>query len=310
MKRILVTAGGTATAWHISNVAKEFFKDDIEVHVCDTNDSYLVPSVVVAKKVHKVPPVVASDYTDHIKRIVKEEGIDHIVPLIPQEAYLFAKDSDFVKENGITSSAASLKTTDMLADKLNMYKTLCAVGIPTPKVYNLDEIDPNELYLRKPRLGFGSLGVAVIKGAETIPEDSIYQQYCKSDDYDEITVEVCNTDDLRIFSRRRIATKAGVCVKAEPVDNEVFFPFIKKLVDNVECPAAFNVQFLRHNGEWLMFDCNLRLGAGTGLSTAIGFQLTRAFLADIVGIKAQDSWFDVNKNARSVLRVYQEIVIE
>ncbi len=310
MKRILVTAGGTATAWHISNIAKEYFKDDIEIQVCDTNDSYLVPAIVSASKVHKVPPVVSDDYTGHISRLIKEEHIDHIVPLIPQEAYLFAKDSDFVKQTGITSSAASLDTTKKLADKLYMYKTLTSIGIPTPRVYNLDEIDPNELYLRKPRLGFGSLGVSVIKGAESIPDDCIYQEYCKSDDYDEITVEVSNLDELRIFSRRRIATKAGVCVKAEPVDNSIFYPFIKKLVKNVECPTAFNVQFLRHKGEWLMFDCNLRLGAGTGLSTAIGFQLTRAFLADIAGIKPDESWFEVNNKAKAVLRVYQEIVVQ
>lgn len=310
MKKILITAGGTATAWHISNVAKEHFKDDITIHVCDTNEPYLVPASALAFKVHKVSPVVSDDYTTQIKEIIRQEGIDIIVPLIPQEAFLFAKDSDFIKEAGIISSAPSLKTTDALADKLHMYKTLKSIGVPTPEVYDEEDLDKDRLYLCKPRLGFGSSGVKVVKGSDTIPEDCVYQEYCKTDDYDEVTVEIYNGDSLNIFSRRRIATKAGVCVKAEPVDNEIFYPYIKKLVENVECPAAFNAQFLKHNGEWKLFDCNLRLGAGTALSTAIGFQLTRAFLAHISGLKTDEAWFDYDKEARSVLRVYQEIVIK
>lgn len=35
MKRILITAGGTAIAWHICQIANEFFNEDVEVQICD-----------------------------------------------------------------------------------------------------------------------------------------------------------------------------------------------------------------------------------------------------------------------------------
>lgn len=312
MKRILITAGGTATAWHITQTANKYFKEDIEIHVCDTNKAELVPTVTIAKKVHTVPPVVNKEYSGAISDIVKRESIDCIIPLIPQEAYLFAPDSDFVKEHGLTSSAAELQTTELLADKENMYNTLNNLSIPTPRIYPVDAIDPETEYLIKPRLGFGSIGIDVVKGKDIYKSDDIViEEYCHADDYDEVTVEVFNCKQkLHIFSRRRIATKAGVCVKMEPVDNTVFYPNIKKLVDNVECPAAFNVQFLRDNGIWKLFDCNLRLGAGTALSSAAGFQLTRALLAELIGRSIDDEWFRVDPDIQTVLRVYQEVVVK
>ncbi len=309
MKKFLVTAGGTATAWHISNVASEYFSDSIEIQVSDINDPYLVPATVKAKKVHKVPLVVADNYTDTISKIIKENDIDGIIPLIPQEAFLFASDSDFVKEHGIISSAAPLKTTELLADKFYMHETLKSLSIPTPAIYDKSEMTSDGIYLTKPRLGFGSSGVGIVKASDNIPDDCVVQEYCHDDDYDEVTVEVFNGDELRIFSRRRIATKAGVCVKMEPVNNDTFYPYIKTLVENVNCPKAFNVQFLYNKGEWKLFDCNLRLGAGTALSSAIGFQLTRAFLASLAGINVDYDWLKVDDSVKSVLRVYQEIVV-
>lgn len=312
MKRILVTAGGTATAWHIVQVAKEHFVNNIEIQICDTNEPYLVPAVVTAKKVHRVPPVVDEGYVETIGKIVDEERIDCILPLIPQEAYLFARDSDFVREHGIDSTAPTLNTTNLLADKFNMYRTLCSLDISTPKVYGRNEIDREGTYLLKPRLGFGSAGVEIVRGGELdkVTDETVIQEYCHDADYDEITVEVNNGKaGLHIFARRRIATKAGVCVKMEPVDASPIRPVIKKLINNVECPKAFNVQFLWHNGEWKLFDCNLRLGAGTALSTAIGFQLTRALLAEVAGDEVEESWFNVDKNIKTVLRVYQEIAV-
>ena len=38
-KKILLTAGGTATTWHFCQVIKEYFDDKFEIHICDINDS-------------------------------------------------------------------------------------------------------------------------------------------------------------------------------------------------------------------------------------------------------------------------------
>lgn len=318
MKRILVTAGGTAIAWHIAEVVNTFFKDQIELFVCDINDSYLVPASIIAKKIYKVPLVTDADYIVNIKKIILDNNIDIVIPLIPLEGFVLAKDSSIIKELGIISTAATLSTTSLLADKKNMYQTLRMLNIPTPVIFKMDEILDDECYLLKPRQGFGSQGIEVIIGKElkqyaenNSMENMVISEYCHDAEYDEVTVEVFNgTTDLHIFARRRIATKAGVCVKMEPVRQDIFLPYIQQLVGNLDCPKAFNVQFLYHNNMWKLFDCNLRLGAGTALSSAAGFQLTRAFLSELMDIPVKESYFTVDDDIKSVLRVYREIVIK
>ena len=61
---------------------------------------------------------------------------------------------------------------------------------------------------------------------------------------------------------------------------------------------------------WCITDCNLRIGAGTALSTKIGFQLTRALLASLSGKKVENSFFNIDHSIKSVLRVYDEIAIK
>ena len=316
-KKILVTAGGTAIAWHICQIVNQYFFDKVEVYVCDINDEYLVPAISCARKVYKVPFSSDSNYIESIKDIIVKENIDILIPLLPEESILFSSDSDFIKELGIISAAPRFETANVLSDKKQMWKFLKSISVPTPEVYGVDEILSDKKYIIKPKLGFGSLGVKVCQGNEVLTckniifDDMIIQEYCDSDDYDEVTVEIFNSKNvLKIFARRRVSTKSGVCVKMELIDNNVFYPFIKVIVDSIECPIAFNVQFLRDNSEWKLFDCNLRLGAGTALSTAAGFQLTRAFISTLIGEIPEESLFNFDKSIKSVLRVYQEIVVK
>ena len=318
MKRILVTAGGTATAWHIVNVAEQYFKEKLEIFACDSNEPYLVPASTKAKKCFLVPVATDLKYSDIIGKIINSEEINCIIPLIPIEAYLFANDSDFIKRHKIVTTAPVLETIEMLADKRKMYSTLKNLCIPTPEVFELKDVSEKQLYLLKPRLGFGSKGLECILGRELKINSSNYdlehnviQEYCHDTDYDEVTVEIYNGKaGLYTFARRRVSAKDGVCVKMEPVDNSIFVPYIKRIVEQIHCPKAFNVQFLFHHGEWKLYDCNLRLGAGTALSSAAGFKLTQALLCELADIPVTEELFAINHDIKSVVRVYQEIVIK
>lgn len=317
-KKILVTAGGTAIAWHICQIIKQYFCDRVDVYVCDINEDYLVPAVSCANKVYKVPYSSDDKYLSSISNIVENEKIDIIIPLLPEESIIFSSDSDFINELNIATTAPSLITSETLSDKRKMFHFLKSISIPTPRIIEFDNVVNNENYILKPNMGFGSLGIKILKGEEiknhygtSISDNYIIQEYCHDDDYDEVTVEVYNDkNDLRIFSRKRVATKSGVCVKAVPANNDLFYPYVQKLVDSIECPIAFNLQFLYNHKQWKLFDCNLRLGAGTALSTAVGFQLTRALIAKLLGDQVDDSYFNVDNTIKSVLRVYQEITIK
>lgn len=319
-KRILITAGGTLITYHICKIANEYFKDDLLVEIVDTNPEYLVPASTLAYKTHLVPLSNDKNYTSIIKHIIEEENIDVFIPLLPEELIVFSKDSFFTKTDKFLMVAPDARTVKRFADKFELFKTLEENNIPSPLVFSKpSSILMDSYYIVKPRFGFGSQKVSVLKGQEIINDanrffnntDFIVQEYCMSNDYDEVTVEVFNYNgDPRIIARRRLATKSGVCVKTELVDNSLFIDTIKVLVNKYDLPIVFNVQFLYHSGLWKLFDFNLRLAAGTPLSTAAGFQLTRAFLSYLLGKEVDESLFNIDKSIKSILRVYEEIVIK
>ncbi|MBQ0067168.1 MAG: ATP-grasp domain-containing protein [Phascolarctobacterium sp.] len=316
--KMLVTAGGTAIAWHISEIIKQFFNSKIDLYLCDTNESNLVPASINAVKTFKVPAANSDTYCECLTNIIKNNKIDVIVPLLPIENIIFAKDSDLVKKLNIISLAATLDATEKLTNKEKMYNFLSKIEIPSPQLFSFNDLSNDVEYIIKPKFGFGSRDIKIMKGKDIINNwgsfDStinIIQEYCRGSDYDEVTVEIFNDSNrLKLFARRRLLVKAGVCVKTEIVDSSIFYPMIRKLVTSVELPYAFNVQFLLHNGIWKLYDCNLRLAAGTGLATAAGFQLTRAMLAKVVGEVIDDNFFNIHNNIKKILRVYKEIIIK
>ncbi len=312
-KRILLTAGGTATTWHFCQVIKKYFDADFEIYITDTNEDYLTPSSIYAHKFFQVPPVKAPDYIEAMHQILKDEKIDIIVPLIDFDLFNFEKDDEFLGKHDIVSTAPPLSTSRTLTEKKTMFDFLSSHHIPTPELYSLTEIKDDRKYVVKPELGFGSQGVAILRGSEIRSQyadrdNIIIQEFCDSE---EITAEVYNSEILEIFQRQRVATKEGVCVKMVPVYYPEIDNSIRKLVSEIECPTAFCIQFRQNNKrEWCMFDCNLRIGAGTALSSKIGFQLTRALMTHLLSREVDASLFQIDHSIKSVLRVYEEIAIK
>lgn len=314
-KTILVTGGGTAIAWHLCKVCNDFFSNDVNLIVTDINDEMFVPSTVYANKYIKTPFAVDKEYPDFIKKVIVDNKVDIVIPIIPKEAEILSSDSEFLTSNGIVSSAPKIDVFNTLSNKDLMYAALKKIGIATPRIFTVSDIDNYEKYFVKPINGFGSQGTGCYLGVDlknnTVDlNNKIIQEYCHDENYKEATVEVFNDkQQLFVFARERVATKAGVCTKAIPLDSSVFYPIIEKLVLSYDLPYAFNAQFMYYKNTWNLFDCNLRLGAGTAMATAAGFQLTRALIAKLLGFEINDNWFKVDNDIKSILRVYDEVVI-
>lgn len=311
-KKILITAGGTATAWHICTVIRNHFNDDFEIHICDTNPQELVPASIYAFKYHQVPAIKDTGYCEHMFSLLEKYDIDIIIPLIDDDLYLFSSDNKDLLRLNVVSTAPPLKTIDTLSNKDKMFNFLQEHNIPTPKLYAIEQVEPLKNYVLKSAVGFGSRSLRLVEGSQLhsyLKKDDIIQEICNGDTY-EVTAEVYHDKNhLEIFSRQRIETKSGVCTKMKPIYSDEIICAISKLVSLLTFPRAFCVQFMMHNDHWNIIDCNLRLGAGTAMSTAIGFQLTRALLASLLELEISSDYFIINSNIKSVLRVYSEVLI-
>lgn len=311
-RRILITAGGTATVWHMSNIVREYFGNCIELHVCDINPRELVAASINSDKFHRVPYITDKNYKPFMLHLLETEKIEIIIPLIDWDLFEFCSDNDELKKLKVISTGPERRTAQYLANKEMMFQFLTEYDIPTPVLVHNADVCENSKYIIKPKIGCGSKGMGVLSGAEIknnpIDEEGyLIQELCRGE---EITAEVFHSNDrLEVFQRVRIKTKEGVCTKAKYADVPEIREYIEKLVSFIPMPLAFCVQFMKCNGIWSIIDCNLRIGAGTALATTYGFQLVRAFFANLIGETVEDEWFKADSNIKAVVRVYRELAM-
>lgn len=317
--KLWVTAGGTGSAWHICQIVKQYYAEEIELFVSDINEPELVAASTLADHFFVVPPVRADGYAEYMYKLLMDNKIDVIIPLIPWEQPMFAPDNeDFVKF-GIQSLAPMQKTNDLLNNKISLAEFCNQNGLPTIRIYSKDEwrkgiLEADKKYFVKIKDGFGAMGTRIALGSEIKEEDfdkAVVQEYCGDENgIKEITVEVFyHLGKVHTIARRRLEAKSGVCTKAEIMKVPEVNAVIDKMTGLLEFPKVFNVQFIYHEKQWKMMDVNLRLAAGTGLSNAAGFQMIRSLLAALLRKDVPDEWLVAEDGIKSILRVYQEVVI-
>lgn len=313
-KKILIMAAGTATAWHICEVIRRDFAQRFEIHLTDINDASLVPAAIQADCFHQVPPILSAQYRETMLSLLEKECIDYIIPLIDHDLFIFPRDDATLKHIGVLSTGPRRSTVEILADKRAMQRFLQKNDLETPRVYQWEALEAEKTYVVKPALGFGTRGFRQMRGrdiAANITADDLVQEACSRTPHAfEITAEIYQSKQfVQIFCRERIETKAGVCTKMRIHKIPEIEAYIQRLVALIECPTAFCAQFLCHLGRWQLIDCNLRLPAGTALASAAGFQLTRAMLANLLQERVDESFFTVENDIKTVLRVFREVVV-
>lgn len=308
MKSVMVLSGGTATAWSICEAVRSVVSSDVKLIVCDTNPEYLVHTSVLADVFLTVPPIASEGYYEYMLQLLKDHRVDILIPLIDLDLQLFPRDDEKLVKMGVFSTAPIRRTFLSLSDKKMLHSTLTALNIPTPALYEKSEVDSQTTYFVKPQLGFGSRNARQMTGAEILHQDigdCIVQELCG---FPELTVDVSvNGEFVLSVCRERIETKAGVCTKARVFRCKEIENSIQKLAENLPLPEVCCMQFMRgKQKEWMLTDCNLRLGAGSALSAAVGFCAAEAAVSRWLGLPPMT--LHQPDHERFVLRHYTEIV--
>lgn len=318
--RLWITAGGTGSAWHIASIAKKYYADKITLYISDINEKRLVAASTLADFFFRVPPVKEPGYAEYMYGLLKEHQIDVLIPLIPWEQKFFAPDLPEFAKLGIKSLAPVRETDSRLNDKKNLYRFCLDHEFPVIRQFEKEELEAEQIYFCKPAEGFGAMDARKMSGKEILEycksgtfdwEQTVVQEYCGENGIvQEVTVEAFwDGKRPRTICRKRLESKGGVCTKAEVMKLPEADVVIKKMTEILELPMVFNIQFVHHHDCWKVMDVNLRLAAGTGLSNAAGFQMIRALLAVLLGETVEEEWFRIDEKIRTILRVYQEIVI-
>ncbi len=315
-QNILISAGGTATSWHLAKIIKANFQKYFNVYICDCNPAHLIAASRLADTYIQVPLITDPDYREIMLDNFRQHHIDIFVPLIDFDVYEFVSDSKDMRNLNVTSTGVSKWAASILQDKETWSNYLQEKGILVPMVYDsatLTSLNDDDKVFIKPQRGFGSKGARVVIKRELDwvcrDDDYIVQEICASP---EITVEVFNFNGLiKSICRERLETKAGVCTKAKIWFDAELQLLTEQLCEILPLPTAFCYQVMKNSvGEWVVIDLNPRLGAGTALSSTCGWSLVSAALCSWAGLSLSPSSFlNVPVEPKYVVRVYEEFLM-
>jgi hypothetical protein len=315
-QNILISAGGTATAWHLASLISDKFSSYFNLFVCDINPPYLIPAARLAQRFFQVPRIDSPEYHSHMLALLAEHSIDIFVPLIDADVYRFPTDSVELAGLGVRSTGIPGCTSAVIGNKRNLSEFLVSHGFSAPRTVSFEEV-MNQLghrFFLKPEHGFGSKGTRVAEAEEVLravarEPDLLIQELCHEP---EVTVEVFNQGTVFSLCRERLEIKAGVCTKARIFADDALHSMAESLCGFLDLPIAFCFQVMKGTDDkWVITDVNPRLGAGTALSTAYGWSLASAALVCWGKLSIDPSQFLRTLPCdKHVVRVYQELLMD
>ena len=118
------------------------------------------PASFFADAAELVPKIGTPDYIERLLDICDRHQIDLLIPLIDPELSLLSLHRKKFLDRGVTLLVSSVKTNEICYSKKQTGAFFKSIGIGTPKIYNISEIEERHFSLIvKPDTGSSSAGV-------------------------------------------------------------------------------------------------------------------------------------------------------
>ncbi|MCX6791670.1 MAG: ATP-grasp domain-containing protein [Candidatus Gottesmanbacteria bacterium] len=309
---ILISPAGMAAAYHLTVLARQYFSDDVSIHLCDTNPGYLIAASTRAASYTQITPFIDRNHRKQLLDIMKQKSIDIFLPMIEQELCTFPSDDEDLARIGIRCVSIPCTIISLVQNKRFMIRFLSNHGIPVPHEMTKKEIRRRGIYFAKPIDGYGSKGSMRISGEDVAPYISsgtmLVEELCKGP---EVTIETFNTKNLfSTICRQRLETKGGVCTKARIFFDPTLHTLANRVCSLLPLPPAICIQVMKNSKkQWVVTDVNPRLGAGTSMASAYGWSLGSALLSYLLD-RDSKQWLTKQKRDVYVVRTYQDIIMK
>ncbi len=278
--KILVTAIGSFTA---DIVIKTLQSNHHQVTGCDIlpkewiADAYNVDLFVQAPGAEE-----NNRYSAFIKNLCRQYDIQYIMPLIDAEIDVFCDIKEELQEYGVCVCISEPEITRLCRDKylLNKHlerKKICSV-IPTALMAETDASALNYPLLAKPRFGYSSNGVVIVKtpaGSACLREihnsmEYIIQPYIEGTI---ITVDVVRAanDEVVCIARRELLRKAGIGMTVEIIESKTLNEICEKIANLLGITGAANFEFIETPGQLYLMEINPRFSGGVEFSHMAGY---------------------------------------
>lgn len=255
----------------LSAVALIYELKRAKVKVVGTDCNPLSAGLYLCDKSYVVPRGEDPTFIEEILKICKVEKPIAIISGPEEELLTLSRNKRIFNELDILLLCPDHKTIKICADKLLTYKTFKKLNVPTPKIYNLENVEFPCIV--KPRHGRGGREVYKAENPDELHlhlkkiKNPIIQEFVNGVEYTVDTFADLNGNPLSVVPRARLQTESGISIKGVTVHDAEIIEQCKKMVKKLKLigPACF--QCLKENdGEIKFIEINPRFGGGSILS--------------------------------------------
>jgi len=269
MRNLKLTVIRTAVGCPASvGLIKELRKRGVKIVGTDCNP--LSAGFYFCDKSYVVPKGNDPKFLKEILKICETEKPKAIISGPEEEILALSKNKKLFEKRNIIVLVSDYKTAKICADKVATYNFFIRENIPTPKIYNKDNI--RFPLIIKPRFGRGTTDVYKVKNKEELNfflkkvKNPILQEYIKGTEY---TVDIFSDfrgEPLSIVLRIRIQVESGISVKGKTVYNKEIIGFCKKIAEKLKLIGPSCIQCIKNNIGPKFIEVNPRFGGGSNLS--------------------------------------------
>ncbi len=264
------------------------------------------------------PTIYASDFVDKLIEKCKEHQIDLLIPGRDDEALIYAKNRKRFAQENIGILVADEELIAVCRDKERMSLELNPIEDVFVKCYDKGSLqqlimtgEAEYPLLAKPRSGFASMGVEIIKSeadlvkitddhivqelAVPLPDDPNYQLYMngiaknQNPQVSEISIQVVLSQGGELLGKMASYNKLnnGVPIEVLPYENDQIWKALDKLLPVFKekgLVGPLNIQGRLTKKGLKIFEMNPRFTGITGLRALMGFNEVEACIKSWLGI--------------------------
>jgi len=309
-KRILLTNAGTTVA---QNILDYNIESGLDFYGVDMN-SFCYAAKILGKKFFVVPS--SKDWQKYkmsLLKICRDNKINLIISCSNDEELLkLTKDRKDFEAIGTKILASDYKIIKLCDDKIMCATAVAKLGIKTVPIYLPNSIFSHSKFplFVKLRRGGGSSIAKIIKNVADLKyfvktfKGVIFQPFIKGQEYS-LDMVLDNKSEVIVCScRKRVAVKAGVCVKTEIVENKKLYKQAALIAKELKLIGGVNIQFI----DDYFIEVNPRLPAGLGLVSKVGFNMSLLAIKSFFNqpIDEQEKKFKKSK----ILRIWTDVIYE
>ncbi len=287
------------------------------VVVHDSNPPRRVAATKIADTAEQAPRVTDAGFVDFIVGWMRRHAVNVYFPVLDDEIALIARLSeDGCLPEDLVACVPSARVSKLCIDKLEIAEWLRSRGLASPRtVLATEAVWDGIPRFAKERRGYGSRSTYVLDTEEQLrslpdPSGLVVQDRCVGP---EVTVDCFRSADGGIvigLCRERLEVKAGVCTKARVYEDAGLVQLAREIANELPLVGGFCVQMMTSAiaGGWTVTDVNPRVGGGTPMSAALGFDPGAATLAQALDCELEP-FLRVPAGEHFVVRSYQEWVM-